>query len=120
MTTSIDLSTFKPKTADELFSGILANIVSVLKNNVEEIKKEISVHLQSLAKKAWLTQLGLAKGTITRENADIAIHTQELALSNVLLLVEFMTYELVQDVIDAAFSVVSAAIKNLTGIELKF
>jgi hypothetical protein len=117
---TIDLATFKPDSAEEFFEGILANVLSVVKTSIQEIKKEISTHLQSVAKKAWLTQVGLRNGAISREHADIALHTQELALSNILLLSEFMTYELVQDVMDAVFSVISAAIKNLTGIELKF
>ena len=41
-------------------------------------------------------------------------------MNNILLLADFMTYKLAQDALDAVFAVVVAAIKNLTGIPLKF
>ncbi|WP_081159365.1 hypothetical protein [Ensifer aridi] len=120
MANGIDLATFKPESASDLLTGMLKQIASIVLGNFNEIKKELSVHLKSLAQKAWMTQVGLATGAISRENADVAIHTQELALSNVVLYSEFMVYDTAQKVLSAVFSVIGAAIKNLTGVELNF
>lgn len=120
MASALDLTTFKPESAEDLFKGILKEISSVLIANYKEVKNEISIHLQSVAKKAWLTQVGLQQGTISREHADIAIHTQELALSSIVLYSAFMAYDTAQRVLNAVFSVITSAIRNLTGIQLSF
>ncbi|MDZ4363074.1 hypothetical protein [Brevundimonas sp.] len=116
----VDLSVFKPNDADELFDAIWTQITGVVIDDLQSFKKEIEPMLRSIATKAVRTAGMLAAGQISREDADLALHTQELALSSVLLYSAFMTYVLAQGVLDAVFTVISAAIKNLTGIELSF
>ena len=116
----MDLTTFKPNTSDELLQGILGQVAGVVGADLNKFKDTCGAQLQSLATTAWNTQISLAKGEVTQADADIAMHTQELFLNNILLQADFMTYKLAQDALDAVFAVVVAAIKNLTGIPLKF
>lgn len=115
-----DLANFRPNSAKDLLDEILAQLQSVLLDRFASFKKEMSVHLQSLAKKAWLTKVGLQNGTISQADADIGLHTQELAFNNIVLYSELLAYELAQAVLDTVFGVIVAAIKNLTGVELNF
>ncbi|MBB4405400.1 MULTISPECIES: hypothetical protein [Agrobacterium tumefaciens complex] len=120
MAKALDLDKFEPKDASELYKGILQQVSAVLISHFNEVKNEIAVHIKSIAQKAWLTQAGLKNGTISREHADMAMHTQELALSSVLLYSEFLVYDTVQTVLNAVFGVIGAAIRNLTGFDLAF
>lgn len=115
-----NLDTFKPQSADELLQGILGQLGAVVITDFAAFKKEIEGHLAVLAKKAWKTQLDLAQGALSQADADLALHTQELLLANILAESEFLTYVLAQDVRDGVFKVISAAIKNLTGVQLNF
>lgn len=101
MAKALDLDKFEPKDASELYKGILQQVSAVLISHFNEVKNEIAVHIKSIAQKAWLTQAGLKSGTISREHADMAMHTQELALSSVLLYSEFLVYDTVQTVLNA-------------------
>lgn len=120
MAKKIDLNKFEPSNESDLLKGIFSEITVAVQASVADWKKEISVYIQSIAKKAWLTLIALRDGTITKENADLAIHTQELALNNVLLLSSFAPYDIAQKVLNAVFSTISAAIKNITGVQLQF
>lgn len=117
---AVDLSTFKPADAEELGDAILAQVGLVVTSSLKEFKAEIEPIVRSIAQKGFKTAELLAAGHISREDADLALHTQELALANVVLYSQFMTYVLAQDVRDAVFKVIVAAINNLTGVELAF
>ena len=115
-----DLSDFRPKNANELFDKILEEIGAKVGGDFTSFQSEVKSHLKSVAQKAWKVKIGLEKGTISPPDADLALHTQELALNNILLYVELMPYVLAQDVLETVFAVIAAAIKNLTGVPLKF
>ena len=117
---AIDLTTFAPNSAEELFDGVMSEVAKVLIDNFNKFKRDVAVYLKSVSQKVWDTQAKLASGVISAADADIAVQTQELALSNIVLYAPFMTYVTAQNVLDIVFKVIGAAVRNLTGIDLNF
>lgn len=118
----LDLTTFKPTSASQLGAGILTQLGTVLGTDLNQFKTTCGDQVAAVASAAWNLQTGLAAvpPTITQAQADVALHTQELALNNVILEANFMAYDLAQQALDTVLAVVTAAIRNLTGVALKF
>ena len=116
----VNLAEFKPNSAGELFDGVLSHVLPVLADNWERAQEDVEPALKSIAISAFNTQRRLKIGEINQDKADALLHIQELALSNTLLYAEFLTYVLRQEIVDAVFKVITAAIKNWTGVDLNF
>ena len=117
---AVDLTTFKPENARDLLDAIFGEVSSVVTSSFKSFKQEVGAILSSIAHKAMMVARLLADDQITLADADFALHTQEVALSSVLLYSQFITYAIAEDVRAAVFKVVVAAVKNLTGFSLNF
>lgn len=115
-----EVAAFKPADAEELALKIWGEIAKVVTKDLNKFRKEVEPAVLSLSKKAVTTAQLLAAGKISREDADLALHTQELALSSVVLYSAFMAYDLAQSVLETVMAVAAAAIEGLTGIRLSF
>lgn len=120
MTQPVDLDSFQPRSAGELFDGIVSHAVPIIGSMWSQARDELEIHFSTLAQNSFQTMKRLAEGRITREKADALLHMQELYLNNILLYSEFLVYDMAQAVLDAVFSVVKAAVRNWTGIMLNF
>lgn len=116
----IVLETFRPGDAGELAGGIVSHLADLLGNRLQRFEQEFAGYVADLAKASMALALLVSDGSYDRRQVDIALHTQELLVSNALLRAEFLTYELAQSVLETIFKVVAAAIKNLTGLAIKF
>jgi fructose-specific component phosphotransferase system IIB-like protein len=115
-----DLTTFKPNSSNELFQGILGQVIGILGADWAKAEAELKADLHLLAQRAFQTQSLLAGGKISVTEADRELHFQEVFLNSALAHFEFMAYVTAQNVLDGVFGVIRAAIKNWTGIELNF
>jgi hypothetical protein len=120
MPTTVDLTTFKPENAGDLLDAIFGEVATIVTSNFKSFKQEVSGIVTSIAHKAMMVARLLADGQISLADADFALHTQEVALSSVLLYSRFIAYDIAEDVRSAVFKVVVAAIRNLTGISFNF
>lgn len=114
----VDLATFRPGSAGDLFDGIVSHVAPVLGREWARSQGEISGHLQRLADAAYDTKQKLLAGEIGPDDAAFLFEMQADNLRNVLRLAEFSVYVTAQAVLDSAFAVVGAAIRNLTGVSL--
>jgi hypothetical protein len=115
-----DLATFKPSNPDELFQGILGQVIGILGADWIKAEAELKLDLQLLARRAFQTETLLAGGKISVTEADRELHFQEVFLNSTLANFEFMAYVTAQNVLNGVFGVIQAAIKNWTGIDLNF
>jgi hypothetical protein len=120
MPNPVDLKTFKPNTPKDLFDAIVSHVVPVLGDQVQKGLKELRSHIQAVSIQSFRTAKDLAEGKITQHDADYLLNMQEAYLNNILRLAGFLPYVLAQAVLDTVIKVISAAVKNWTGIELKF
>lgn len=116
----LDLTTFKPHSAQELGEGILTQLAGVITTDFNKFKTLVSGDVSYMAQKAWDIGLNLEAKKITQADADLSLHILELTFNSVLHEIDFLTYVLAQDALDAVTKVITAAITNLTGIALKF
>lgn len=115
-----EVEAFKPATAEELAVRIWAEIAKVVTKDLQKFRKEVEPAVLSLSRKAVTTAQLLATGKISRQDADLALHTQELALSSLVLYSAFLPYDLAQGVLETVMAVAAAAIEGLTGVRLNF
>lgn len=120
MSATVDLTTFRPENAGDLLDAILGEVSTVVVSDFKSFKQEAGAILSSIAHKTMMVARLLAEDRITLADADFALHTQEVALSSVLLYSQFITYAIAEDVRAAVFKVVVAAVRNLTGFSLSF
>ncbi len=116
----LDLSTFKPTSAKALGEGILTELAGVITTDFNKFKTLVSGDVAYIAQKAWNIGQNLEAGKISQSDADLSLHILELTFNSVLHEIDFLTYVLAQDALDAVTKVITAAITNLTGIALKF
>ena len=114
----VDLATFRPGSAGELRDGIVSHVAPVIGLHWAQARGEIAHHLEALAAAAHDTQQQLLAGAIGPADAEFLFEMQAFNLQNVLRLAEFSAYVAAQAVVDAAFAVVFAAIRNTTGVSL--
>lgn len=116
----VNLETFKPNSAGELVEGIIGELAGVLGNSWTEARSEVEADIEAYAASSYRTLERLVEGQISQEKADLLLHMQELFLNQIFLNVEFWTYVIAQRALDAVTAVVTAAIRNWTGISLNF
>ncbi len=116
----VDLDTFKPESAEDFASAIVQVVVGEVKDLWNEAKDTLLSHITALATAVAKTQERLISGVFSEADADYAIHQQELYFNNILLLSEFLPYVLAQRILNGVFTLINAAIKNVTGIDLGF
>ena len=112
----VDLTIFAPKTTKELFNGIVGHLIPIAGDEWKKNKKDIGRSLENVAAAAYRTQSRLLKGDIGQREADLLLHSQEVALNQVFLYAEFSSYILAKKLLTVVFDVIKAAIKNTTGI----
>lgn len=117
---SIDLDSFKPANAGELLQGILDYVAPIAEGDWEKAVPELKGYLETVAQAAFLTTTQLAAGKITKEQADLAFHMQELSLNQILLYSKVLAYVTAQKVLNGVFQVIISAVKNTTGVELSW
>lgn len=113
-----DLKNFKPETWRALFNGIVAHLSAKVSGEWRRVRKNIEDGLKNIAMAGIRTQHRLAEGKISRAEADLLLHGQELAMNQILIQAEFSTYELTQVALDAIFEVITTAIHNVTGVQV--
>lgn len=119
MGTPVDLKTFKPGSADELLKGVLGHVAGLLQEKLKQFEKEMVTYLGDLTKASIALAKLINDGTYGARQADLALHSQELLVNNALLRAEFLTYDVAQSILETIFKVIGAAVKNLTGLQLK-
>lgn len=120
MADAVDLATFKPGGVDDLAKGILAQLASLLSGKFQDFKQEFGGYVEDVSRAAIAVASLLAEGIYDKRQADLALHAQELLISSAILRAEFLTYELAQSVLETIFGVLRSAIRNLTGVDLRF
>jgi hypothetical protein len=113
-----DLEAFTPTTADELFRGVVAALAERLGAEWRRVRGDVTAALRNLSIVAARTQRRLAEGRIGRAEADLILHSQELAMNQILLQAAFSTFELAQAALDTIFQVIAAAINNTVGVRV--
>lgn len=113
-----DLSSFDPADAGEIGTRIVAEMEGTAGNWWKENAPLMEGYVKALAEAAIQTREALVSKRISKEQADIIIHNQELAFQQTLRFTKYMTLILAQQLLDAAFSVVGWAIFNKTGINV--
>ena len=117
---AVDLDTFRPNSIGEFADGILGQVVGILGAKFDKFKTEMAGYMADLGKATLTTAKLLSDHTYTIKDADLAVHSQELFMNNVLLRAEFLAYELAQSILETIFKVVKAVIRNFTGVTLDF
>lgn len=116
----LDLENFRPASSGELLDGIAKNAAIAAADAWKSLRDAIVADLQALSENAFQTQMRLSRKSITQGEADFLVHMQELYFHQVLLHTKFLSYVAAQAVLDAVFGVIAAAIKNVTGVTIKF
>lgn len=109
-------SEFKPSSAKEMAQGFIDRVKELIGSEWKKIKDELSAYLTNMSKIIFQTSAGIESGQIPRAHADLAIHAQEVAFNQYLMMQSFLAYELASKVVDAVFDLAVTAIRNLTGI----
>ncbi len=117
---AIDVSKFKPKSADELFEGLVSVVKDVALEQWAKIKDELANDFQFIAEKTAEVTGKLAAGAIDDKQADATLHLLELNLNSTLREFAFMAYVTAQKILTAVFNLLKSAIRNLTGVRLLF
>jgi hypothetical protein len=86
----------------------------------KDIKDDLTAHLTLIAQQTLSTKEKLIAGDITANEADHTFSLLQLNLNAVLLEAQTVPYIVGQKVLDGVFAVVTAVIKNYTGIALNF
>ena len=120
MASAVDLSTFKPTGVGDLASGIFSQLAGLLVGKFERFRQEYLSYVEDVSRATIAVANQLKDGLYDVRQADLALHAQELLISNAILRAEFLTYELAQSVLETIFTVLRAAIRNLTGVDLRF
>ena len=115
---SLDLSTFKPGSVDDLVKAITGEISTLGEKWWTANSSAVEGYVRSLAQAAKDTAESLAKGEMPQEEAKQILQMQKSAFETSVKFGEYMTMALAQNVVDKAMQIVGAAIKNLTGIDL--
>ncbi|MFQ3664902.1 MAG: hypothetical protein SNJ79_02540 [Sphingomonadaceae bacterium] len=84
------------------------------------IADDVVPHLKGLAEVAVATADALRRGRIEREDADFALHCQELYLANVLRHIRVLGYLRAQQILSSVFDTLAQAIAAATGVDLAF
>jgi hypothetical protein len=113
----LDLSTFKPASADELFKAILREGGQALGKPLENVQA-VAGHLRLLAEDSLKTAKALVEGRIDEQTAREAFEGRKQALLQLRAFVELQALQAAQRAADAIFRVIGAAIRNRTGIDL--
>ena len=113
----IDLATFNPASADDLFEAIVEEGGRALGRPLENVQA-VSGHLRQLAEDSLKTARALAEGRIDAETARDAFEGRRQALLQLGEFVELQALQAAQRAADAIFRVIGAAIRNRTGINL--
>lgn len=114
----LNLEEFKPDNVDELIGAIGDELSNVGKKWWEVNSQLVTGYLRSLAEATFQTQIALAQGRITPEQADRIMHMQEVAFTSTVHFTKYMTFALAQKVLDTTFKIVGWALYNKTGINL--
>jgi hypothetical protein len=114
----VDLQAFTPTNADELFRGLVAALAERLGAEWRRVRGDVTAALRNLSIVAARTQRRLAEGRIGRAEADLILHSQELAMNQILLQAAFSTFELAQVALDTIFEVIAGAIRNTVGVQV--
>jgi hypothetical protein len=84
------------------------------------IAEDVVPHLKGLAEVAVATADALRRGRISRQDADFALHCQELYLANVLRHIRVLGYLKAQQMLSSLFDALAQAIAAATGVDLAF
>lgn len=117
---AFDVSKFKPKSADELFDGLVSVVKDVALEQWTQIKGELTYHFKFIAERTAEVAAKLAGGIIDDKEADATLHLLEVNLNSALKQFAFMAYVTAQKILTAVFNLLKSAIRNLTGVKLLF
>ena len=115
---SLDLSTFNPQNAKELAEAITGEISTMGKKWWDTNKADVEGYVRSLAEASVQTGSALAEGRIKQDQARMIFQMQKTAYQNTLHYTKYMTLVLGQKVLDKTFEIISAVIRNKTGLNL--
>jgi hypothetical protein len=115
---AVDLSTFNPANADQLFAMLQGQVGQVSQQWWKANSGAVEGYLKSLAEAAIQTQIALAAGKISQQDATDAMNMQKAAMQQTIQFTEYMTLVLAQQVFNAVFTVIGWAIYNKTGMNL--
>lgn len=116
--TPVDLTSFRPGSADELLDGIVSHLAPLIGAHWLGARREIGAHLRQIADKAQATRDRLLAGEISADDAAFLFEMQALNFANVVRLAQFSTFVVAQAVVDTVFAVVTAAVANVTGLPI--
>ncbi|MEL7114268.1 MAG: hypothetical protein AAGP08_01540 [Pseudomonadota bacterium] len=115
---SIDLATFNPANVSEFTKALTSEISDLGKDWWNKNSSIVRGYIRSLAHAAQQTGKALAAGVIDAAYAKELLERQKDAFGTAIKFGEFMTAALAQSVVDKAFGLIAAAIKNKTGISI--
>lgn len=113
-----DLSTFNPKTVDDLLAELKDQASSVLGAWWGTHSAEVESYLASIASATIQTQAALAAGKISPATAATLMQSHADTLKTTLEYAVFMAEVLAQKLVDAVMTVIAWAIFNETGINV--
>lgn len=116
----IDIATFRPRNAGDFLDALVQVAQGELRNKWTRVEGDLRPYLQALAQAAARVRLKLASGEYTQQDADFALHGQELAINQFFQYARLVVYATAQSLINALFRTVSQLIRNSTGIELSW
>lgn len=117
---ALDVSKFKPTSANELFEGLVSVVKDVALEQWEKISDDLTNDFKFIAEKTAEVTGKLATHIIDVKQADATLHLLELNLNSTLRQFVFMTYVTAQKILTAVFNLLKSAIRNLTGVKLLF
>lgn len=114
----IDLSTFDPKSVGSLAKAIEGEVSKMGETWWKSNAGAVEGYIHDLAQAATDTATSLAEGKMPQAEAEAILKMQKDAFETSIKFGEYMTLALAQDVVDEAGKLISAAIKNKTGISI--
>jgi hypothetical protein len=116
----MDMSKFAPGSAEELYRAMVEVAAAEAKDQWRCIEDEVNYQLMMIAQETTGIIAQLAAGEIAETDADLTLHFLEVDLNSALAEFRFLAYDAAQKILSAVFSVIKAALKNLTGVDLMF
>ena len=116
----IDIATFKPENAADVFAALAQEAAGVLTGQWAQVEADLRPYMLALSRAVVDVQKRLASGEFNKQQADYALHGQELALNSFLQYVDVVTYATAQKLLNMLFETAAKLIENVTGFSLSW